>query len=44
MGCTVSAEERAARARTMEIDEKLKQDRLKAVRDIKLLLLGAFDN
>lgn len=40
MGCTVSAEERAAIARTKEIDQGLKQDGIKAQRDIKLLLLG----
>lgn len=40
MGCTASAEERAAIARTKMIDRSLKQDRLKAKKDTKLLLLG----
>lgn len=40
MGCTVSAEERAAIARTKKIDQEIKEDGLRAKRDIKLLLLG----
>lgn len=40
MGCAVSAEERAARARTRAIDQNLKEDGIKAKKDIKLLLLG----
>lgn len=36
----MSAEERAAAARTRLIDYNLKMDGLKAKRDIKLLLLG----
>lgn len=36
----MSAEERAAAARTRLIDHNLKMDRLKAKRDVKLLLLG----
>lgn len=40
MGCAISAEERAAIARTRMIDQNLKEDRLKAKKDIKLLLLG----
>lgn len=40
MGCTISAEEKAAMARTREIDQRIKQDGIKAKKDIKLLLLG----
>lgn len=40
MGCTVSAEERAAIARTKQIDQTLKEEGQKAKRDVKLLLLG----
>lgn len=40
MGCTVSAEERAALARTKQIDQKLKEEGQKAKKDVKLLLLG----
>lgn len=40
MGCAMSAEERAAAARTRLIDHNLKMDGLKAKRDVKLLLLG----
>lgn len=40
MGCTMSAEERAARERTKKIDQNLKEDGIKAAKDIKLLLLG----
>lgn len=40
MGCAVSAEERAAIARTKMIDKHLKEARIKAKKDIKLLLLG----
>lgn len=40
MGCTVSAEERAAIARTKQIDQTLKEEGQRAKRDVKLLLLG----
>lgn len=40
MGCAMSAEERAAIARTKKIDQNLREDRIKARKDIKLLLLG----
>lgn len=40
MGCTMSAEERAALARTKKIDQNLKEDGIRARKDIKLLLLG----
>lgn len=40
MGCTVSAEERAAIARTKQIDQKLRLEASKKHKDIKLLLLG----
>lgn len=42
MGCTVSAEERAAIARTKQIDQTLKEEGQKAKRDVKLLLLGKY--
>lgn len=40
MGCAMSAEERAAIARTKLIDQNLKEDGIKARKDMKLLLLG----
>lgn len=40
MGCTQSAEERAAAARNRLIDRNLKEDGIQAAKDIKLLLLG----
>lgn len=36
----MSAEERAAIARTKMIDRNIKQDRQRAKKDVKLLLLG----
>ncbi|ELT95086.1 hypothetical protein CAPTEDRAFT_120382 [Capitella teleta] len=41
MGCTMSAEERAALERSKAIEKNLKEDGLQAAKDIKLLLLGA---
>jgi energy-coupling factor transporter ATP-binding protein EcfA2 len=41
MGCTSSAEERAALARSKQIEKNLKEDGIQAAKDIKLLLLGA---
>ncbi|XP_063905371.1 guanine nucleotide-binding protein G(o) subunit alpha isoform X3 [Zophobas morio] len=41
MGCTSSAEERAAIARSKQIEKNLKEDGIQAAKDIKLLLLGA---
>lgn len=40
MGCTQSAEERAAAARSKQIERNLKEDGIQASKDIKLLLLG----
>lgn len=40
MGCTMSAEDRAARARNKEIEKKMKEDANEAAKDVKLLLLG----
>lgn len=40
MGCTMSAEERAALERSRQIEKNLKEDGLQAAKDIKLLLLG----
>lgn len=40
MGCTQSAEERAAAARSRQIERNLKEDGIQASKDIKLLLLG----
>lgn len=40
MGCAQSAEERAAAARSREIERNLKVDGIQASKDIKLLLLG----
>lgn len=42
MGCTSSAEERAALARSKQIEKNLKEDGIQAAKDIKLLLLGEF--
>uniref|UniRef100_A0A8C4NLT2 Guanine nucleotide-binding protein G(o) subunit alpha n=1 Tax=Eptatretus burgeri TaxID=7764 RepID=A0A8C4NLT2_EPTBU len=41
MGCTLSAEERAALERSKQIEKNLKEDGLTAAKDVKLLLLGA---
>ncbi|XP_045452804.1 guanine nucleotide-binding protein G(o) subunit alpha isoform X2 [Melitaea cinxia] len=41
MGCASSAEERAALARSKQIEKNLKEDGIQAAKDIKLLLLGA---
>jgi guanine nucleotide-binding protein G(o) subunit alpha len=41
MGCAMSAEERASRARSKLIEKNLKEDGIQAAKDIKLLLLGA---
>merc|ERR1711971_1368970 len=41
MGCAMSAEERASRARSRQIEKNLKEDGIQAAKDIKLLLLGA---
>lgn len=40
MGCAMSAEERAALARSRQIERNLREDGLQAAKDIKLLLLG----
>ncbi|KAL4705543.1 hypothetical protein ACJJTC_006871 [Scirpophaga incertulas] len=40
MGCASSAEERAALARSKQIEKNLKEDGIQAAKDIKLLLLG----
>ena len=40
MGCAMSAEERAPRARSKQIEKNLKEDGIQAAKDIKLLLLG----
>ncbi|GFO14215.1 guanine nucleotide-binding protein g(o) subunit alpha [Plakobranchus ocellatus] len=41
MGCTLSAEERAAMERSKAIEKNLKEDGMQAARDIKLLLLAS---
>ncbi|XP_062259536.1 guanine nucleotide-binding protein G(i) subunit alpha-2 [Platichthys flesus] len=41
MGCTVSAEDKAAAERSKMIDKNLREDGEKASREVKLLLLGA---
>lgn len=43
MGCTTSAEERAAIQRSKQIEKNLKEDGIQAAKDIKLLLLGKFN-
>ena len=40
MGCTLSAEERAAMDRSKEIDQMLRREGDKQSREVKLLLLG----
>lgn len=40
MGCTLSAEERAALDRSKAIEKNLKEDGITAAKDVKLLLLG----
>jgi guanine nucleotide-binding protein G(o) subunit alpha len=40
MGCTSSAEEREAAARSRLIERNLKEDGIQMAKDIKLLLLG----
>jgi len=40
MGCTLSAEERAALDRSKAIERNLKEDGVVAAKDVKLLLLG----
>lgn len=42
MGCAQSAEERAAIARSKQIEKNLKEDGIQAAKDIKLLLLGKY--
>uniref|UniRef100_A0A8C6PQA1 Guanine nucleotide binding protein (G protein), alpha inhibiting activity polypeptide 3 n=1 Tax=Nothobranchius furzeri TaxID=105023 RepID=A0A8C6PQA1_NOTFU len=41
MGCTISAEDKAAVERSKIIDKNLREDRDKSSREVKLLLLGA---
>ncbi len=40
MGCTMSADERAAMEKSREIDQMLRREGEKAAREVKLLLLG----
>lgn len=40
MGCTISAEDKAAVERSKMIDKNLREDREKLLREVKLLLLG----
>uniref|UniRef100_A0AAV2M7W4 Uncharacterized protein n=1 Tax=Knipowitschia caucasica TaxID=637954 RepID=A0AAV2M7W4_KNICA len=42
MGCTVSAEDKAAAERSKMIDKNLREDGEKAAREVKLLLLGMY--
>lgn len=44
MGCTLSAEDKAAVERSKMIDRNLREDGEKASREVKLLLLGECDN
>ena len=44
MGCAMSAEERASRARSKQIEKNLKEDGIQAAKDIKLLLLGQYEH
>ena len=40
MGCSLSADYRAAMERNRQIEKELKEDGMQAAKDIKLLLLG----
>uniref|UniRef100_A0A3Q4GPF1 Uncharacterized protein n=1 Tax=Neolamprologus brichardi TaxID=32507 RepID=A0A3Q4GPF1_NEOBR len=40
MGCTISAEDKAAVERSKMIDKNLRDDRDKSSKEVKLLLLG----
>ena len=40
MGCTISAEDKAAAERSKMIDKNLRADGERAAREVKLLLLG----
>lgn len=40
MGCTISAEDKAAVERSKMIDKNLREDRDKSSKEVKLLLLG----
>ena len=40
MGCTISAEDKAAMERSKMIDKHLREDEEKSCREVKLLLLG----
>uniref|UniRef100_A0A3P9PJH2 Uncharacterized protein n=1 Tax=Poecilia reticulata TaxID=8081 RepID=A0A3P9PJH2_POERE len=40
MGCTISAEDKAAVERSKMIDKNIREDREKSSREVKLLLLG----
>ena len=42
MGCTLSADERAALDRSREIDQMLRRDADRQSREVKLLLLGMY--
>jgi len=42
MGCSLSADDRAALERNRQIEKELKEDGLQAAKDIKLLLLGLY--
>lgn len=42
MGCTLSAEDKAAVERSKMIDRNLREDEKKASREVKLLLLGEY--
>ena len=42
MGCSLSADDRAALERNRAIERGLKEDGMQAAKDIKLLLLGMY--
>jgi guanine nucleotide-binding protein G(o) subunit alpha len=43
MGCSLSADDRAALERSKQIEKSLKEDGMQAAKDIKLLLLGTYE-
>lgn len=44
MGCTLSADERAAIARSKAIEKNLRLDGARQEKEVKLLLLGTLDS
>jgi len=43
MGCSLSTDDKAAQERSKQIDKSLRADGEKSAREVKLLLLGRYD-